>query len=184
MFPDPDKSSLSSLTMRSSLRNTARSLFTASAPIKRTPVRTAVYTTAAVLSAGLFAVYYADARSALHRYIVTPILRHAFDPETGHKIAIKVLKSGLAPRDFTKDDKVLNCQVKLPLNTSRASLMFYFFLDLGSENIQSSWSRCWFWQGRRSHRRYVGLLSYPSDLRWRTCQGYLTLVSAGLKSGA
>ena len=120
MFPDPDKSS--SLTMskfiRSSLRNPARSLFTASAPIKRTPVRTAVYTTAFVLSAGLFAVYYSDARSALHRYIVTPILRNAFDPETGHKIAIKVLKSGLAPRDFTQDDKVLSCRVQLPLNTS------------------------------------------------------------------
>ena len=112
--------------LRSSLRNPARSLFTASTPIKRTPVRTAVYTTAFVLSAGLFAVYYSDARSALHRYVVTPILRHTFDPETGHKIAIKVLKSGLAPRDFTKDDKVftkddkvLNCQVQLSLNTSR-----------------------------------------------------------------
>ena len=113
---------LNALTMakfiRSSLRIpcSARGLFTASAPIKRTPVRTAVYTTAFVLSAGLFAVYYSDARSALHRYIVTPILRNAFDPETGHKIAIKVLKSGLAPRDFTQDDKVLNCQVRSPIN--------------------------------------------------------------------
>ena len=129
--------------IRSSLRNQARSLFTASAPIKRTPVRTAVYTTAFVLSTGLFAVYYSDARSALHRYVVTPILRHAFDPETGHKIAIKVLKSGLAPRDFTQDDKVLNCQVPLPLNTSR-NAPFYSFLDLGSENSQSNWSCCRF----------------------------------------
>ena len=93
----------------------ARSLFTASAPIKRTPVRTAVYTTAFILSAGLFAVYYSDARSALHRYVLTPFLRNAFDPETGHKIAVKILKSGLAPRDFTQDDKVLNCQVRLPV---------------------------------------------------------------------
>ena len=97
-----------------------------------------MYTTAFVLSAGLFAVYYSDPRSALHRYIVTPILRHAFDPETGHKIAIKVLKSGLAPRDFTQDDKVLNSQVRLPLNTSLISpaslIILYSFLDLGSED--------------------------------------------------
>lgn len=97
--------------IRASLRT--RGLFTTVAPIKRTPVRTAVYTTAFVLSAGLFAVYYSDARSALHRYVLTPLLRNAFDPETGHKIAVKVLKSGLAPRDFTQDDKVLNCQVRL-----------------------------------------------------------------------
>jgi dihydroorotate dehydrogenase len=130
--------------IRSSLRKPARSLFTVS-PIKRTPLRTAVYTTAFVLSAGLFAVYYSDARSALHRYIVTPILRNAFDPETGHKIAIKVLKSGLAPRDFTQDDKVLNCQVPLPLNTSsQKALSNVLFLDMGSEYSQSNWSRCWF----------------------------------------
>ena len=146
LFPDPDKSSSLTMTfIRSSLRKQARSLFTPSAPVKRTPVRTVVYTTAFVLSAGLFAVYYSDARSALHRYVVTPILRHAFDPETGHKIAIKVLKSGLAPRDLTHDDKVLNCQVPSPLNTSRkAPLMFYSFLDLGSEDSQSNWSCCWF----------------------------------------
>ena len=105
-----------------------------------------MYTTAFVLSAGLFAVYYSDARSALHRYIVTPILRNAFDPEMGHKIAIKVLKSGLAPRDFAQDDKVLNCRVQLPLNISHKTppLMFYSFLDLGSEANQSNWSCCWF----------------------------------------
>ena len=106
--------------IRTSLRKplSARSLFTASAPIKRTPIRTAVYTTAFVLSTGLFAVYYSDARSALHRYILTPVLRNAFDPETGHRIAVNVLKSGLAPRDFARDDKVLNCQVRLPVFSS------------------------------------------------------------------
>ena len=128
--------------IRSSL---SRSLFTASAPVKRTPLRTAAYTTAFIFSAGLFAVYYSDARSALHRYIVTPILRNAFDPETGHKIAIKVLKSGLAPRDFIQDDKVLNCQVPLPMNTSHKALLSnVLFLDMGSEYSQSNWSCCWF----------------------------------------
>ncbi|KAF8817543.1 hypothetical protein BYT27DRAFT_7199076 [Phlegmacium glaucopus] len=97
--------------IRTYVRCSTRSLFTASTQVKRTPIRTAVYTTAFVLSAGLLAVYYSDARSALHRYVLTPLLRNAFDPETGHKIAVKVLKSGLAPRDLTKDDKVLNCQI-------------------------------------------------------------------------
>jgi dihydroorotate dehydrogenase len=103
---------------RSSLRNPARSLFTA-APIKPTSRRTIYTTTFIILTAGL---YYADARSALHRYIITPVLRSAFDPEAGHRIAIKVLKSGLAPRDFRPDDKALNCQVPLPLNTSHKAL--------------------------------------------------------------
>ena len=122
--------------IRTSLRKpcSARNLFTASAPAKRTPVRTAVYTTAFVLSAGLFAVYYSDARSALHRYVLTPILRNAFDPETGHKIAIKVLKSGLAPRDLTQDDKVLDCQVRLPLNTSHKAPVL-FFLRFGARKL-------------------------------------------------
>ena len=129
LVPDPAKS-LDRLTLVSTMRtaipvfirtslrksHSARSLFTASAPIKRTPIRTAVYTTAFVLSAGLFAVYYSDPRSALHRYILNPLLRNAFEPETGHKIAVKVLKSGLAPRDFTQDDKMLNCRVRSPAN--------------------------------------------------------------------
>ena len=131
---------------RLSLRKpcSTRSLFIASAPIKRTPTRTALYTTAFVLSAGFFAVYYSDARSALHRYILTPVLRNAFEPETGHKIAVKVLKSGLAPRDFTQDDKALNCQVRLPVKYISSSLIFYSFLDMGSKNGQSNWSCGWF----------------------------------------
>ena len=129
--------------IRSTLRKQARSLFTASAPVKRTPIRTAAYTTAFVLSAGLFAVYYSDARSALHRYILTPVLRNAFDPETGHKIAVKVLKSGLAPRDFVQDDKVLNCQVRLPVNIYCIK-PFYSSSDMGSKNNQSNWPCCWF----------------------------------------
>lgn len=74
-------------------------------------LRTAGYTVLFALSAGLFTVYYLDARSAIHRYVFTPVLRHAFDAETGHKIAVKVLRSGLAPRDLVKDDESLQSQV-------------------------------------------------------------------------
>lgn len=77
----------------------------------RSPVRTGLYTTAFVLSAGVFAVYYFDARSALHRYFLTPVLRQTLDAETGHKLAVKTLKSGFAPKDPVPDDSRLKCKV-------------------------------------------------------------------------
>ena len=70
-----------------------------------------MYATLFAASAGLFAVYYYDARSAIHRYILTPALRHTFDAETGHKIAVKVLRSGLGPRDPVRDDEKLQYEV-------------------------------------------------------------------------
>ena len=63
------------------------------------------------MSAGLFAAYYLDARSAIHRYVITPILRHTVDAETGHMIAVKILQSGLAPRDLIQDDDILRSEV-------------------------------------------------------------------------
>ena len=93
--------------------NPHRHLFTQSSETKRTPIRTALYTTAFILSSGLFAVYYYDARSALHRYFITPVVRNLFDAETGHKIAVKSLKSGLAPRDPVVDEVRLKAKVSL-----------------------------------------------------------------------
>lgn len=107
----PQKLSRNSLARISKISHSTRHLFTQSTPAKRTPIRTGLYTTAFVLSAGVFAVYYLDARSALHRYILTPILRNVFDVETAHKIAVKTLKSGLAPRDPVGDDERLKSQV-------------------------------------------------------------------------
>lgn len=74
--------------------------------------RTAGYAVVFALSAGLFTAYYMDARSAIHRYVFTPVLRYAFDAETGHKLAVKVLRSGLAPRDPVKDDESLRSEVE------------------------------------------------------------------------
>jgi len=88
----------------------ARRLTTAS-PSSQSSIRTAVYVTLFAASAGLFAVYYYDARSAIHRYVLTPALRHTFDAETGHKIAVKVLRSGLGPRDPVRDDDRLQSEV-------------------------------------------------------------------------
>ncbi|KAJ7623264.1 hypothetical protein FB45DRAFT_925110 [Roridomyces roridus] len=89
----------------------ARNLFSRAPPPPRTPIRTAVYGTVFILSTGLFAVYYLDARSALHRYVIAPLLRHTLDAETGHKVAVKVLKSGLGPRDPVEDDARLTSEL-------------------------------------------------------------------------
>lgn len=88
----------------------ARSLTTASSS-SQSSARTAVYATVFAASVGLFAVYYYDARSAIHRYVLTPVLRRTFDAETGHKIAVKVLQSGLGPRDPVQDDERLRSEV-------------------------------------------------------------------------
>jgi len=72
--------------------------------------RTALYGTLFAVSAGLFSVYYFDSRSAIHRYVFTPVLRYTFDAETSHKFAVKVLRSGLGPRDPLPDDERLQCE--------------------------------------------------------------------------
>jgi dihydroorotate dehydrogenase len=92
----------------------SRSIFgsSKSAP-PRSPILTGFYRTVFVLSTGLFAVYYFDARSAIHRYFLTPVLRYALDAETGHKVAVKVLRSGLGPRDPVPDDEKLKFEVRV-----------------------------------------------------------------------
>ncbi|CDO68192.1 hypothetical protein BN946_scf184938.g44 [Trametes cinnabarina] len=77
----------------------------------RSYVRTAAYASLLVVSTGLFAVYYFDCRAALHKYVVTPVIRYTLDPETGHKLAIRVLASGLAPRDPLSDDEFLKVEL-------------------------------------------------------------------------
>ncbi|KAK7045733.1 Dihydroorotate dehydrogenase (quinone), mitochondrial [Paramarasmius palmivorus] len=95
---------------RSLLAHSHRSLFTKASPPPTNPVRTGLYATALVLGTGLFAVYYFDSRSALHRYVLTPLLRHSLDAETGHKVAVKVLRSGLGPKDPIPDDDSLSVE--------------------------------------------------------------------------
>lgn len=74
-------------------------------------MRTIVSLTALVAGTTLFTVYYLDSRSAMHRYALMPLVRLTMDPETGHKFAVKVLGSGLAPRDVEKDDQSLRVEV-------------------------------------------------------------------------
>lgn len=55
--------------------------------------------------------YYLDARSAIHRWVAMPFLHTFLDPEEAQKLAIKLLKSGVAPKDYTGDDQTLESEV-------------------------------------------------------------------------
>jgi dihydroorotate dehydrogenase len=93
------------------------------------------------VSAGLFAVYYLDSRSAIHRYIVTPTLRYALDPETSHRLAVRALATGLGPRDTQVDDE----RLKLEVFTARVGSETCFNVvksALGNRNIQPRWASC------------------------------------------
>ena len=98
-----------------------------------------LYTAVFSVSAGLFAVYYLDSRSSIHRYIITPTLRYALDPETSHRLAVRTLASGLGPRDTQVDDERLKLEVfaartisETRFNVARSAL--------GNRNIQSHWA--------------------------------------------
>jgi dihydroorotate dehydrogenase len=87
----------------------SRNFASTTASLARTSAYVAVFT----FTAGLGAVYYSDSRAAVHRYLITPIIRHALDPETGHKLAVSLLESGLGPRDMFHDDERLKTEVKI-----------------------------------------------------------------------
>ncbi|PWN23229.1 hypothetical protein BCV69DRAFT_280842 [Microstroma glucosiphilum] len=60
------------------------------------------------LFGGTFLVtYYLDSRSAIHRWVAMPFLHSFVDAEEGQKLAIQLLKSGLAPKDYTGDEDSL-----------------------------------------------------------------------------
>ncbi|KAM5544298.1 hypothetical protein V8D89_001958 [Ganoderma adspersum] len=73
--------------------------------------RTTAYASLFLVSTGLFAIYYFDFRAALHKYVVTPVIRHTLDAEAGHKLAVCVLGSRLAPRDPVADDDILKVEL-------------------------------------------------------------------------
>ncbi|KAA1475588.1 hypothetical protein DENSPDRAFT_783707 [Dentipellis sp. KUC8613] len=86
----------------------ARSVSTSSSS---SHLRTGLYTAAFAVSAGLFAVYYYDSRSAIHRYLLTPALRYALDAETSHRLAVRALGNGLGPKDRVEDDERLRAEL-------------------------------------------------------------------------
>lgn len=97
-----------------------RTQFTRFASTSETPVVVArpiksgstLKTTALVLGTGLFIAYYYDSRSAIHRWVIPPLMRVTLEPETAHRLALRVLRSPLAPKDQGKDDEALKCMVR------------------------------------------------------------------------
>lgn len=75
-------------------------------------LRSGIYASVLVVSTGLFVAYYTDSRAAMHRYVVMPVLRTLLDAEASHKLALRVLASGLGPRDTQEDDERLRSSVR------------------------------------------------------------------------
>ncbi|KAF9345651.1 Dihydroorotate dehydrogenase (quinone), mitochondrial, partial [Mortierella sp. NVP85] len=62
--------------------------------------------------AGVVGISYGfDSRASIHKYVFVPLLHWTMDPETAHQVGIKLLKTGLSPRDTQEDDPSL--EVKL-----------------------------------------------------------------------
>ena len=71
------------------------------------------FSTTLLVGGGIaFVAYYYDSRSLMHEHVVMPIVR-LFDPETGHKLAIKMLSlpSWARPRDRGVDGAELQAEV-------------------------------------------------------------------------
>jgi len=94
---------VSPLSLRRSFTTTSESIST---------FRRTAYITLFTLTAGVGVVYYFDSRAAIHRYLIAPLIRNAFDPESSHKLAVSVLENGLGPRDMLPDDERLETEVK------------------------------------------------------------------------
>jgi dihydroorotate dehydrogenase len=61
-----------------------------------------------------FLAYYYDSRSLLHERVIMPIARQ-FDPETGHRLAVKLLSapSWARPRDRGVDGPEMEAEVRI-----------------------------------------------------------------------
>lgn len=88
-----------------------RLLFTRAPPTPLARTRQFVYLVFALAAGTLGIAYYADSRSAIHRWVAIPALKAFADPETAQKLAIKLLETGLAPRDLVDDDAVLETEL-------------------------------------------------------------------------
>ncbi|KAG9296625.1 hypothetical protein G9A89_002896 [Geosiphon pyriformis] len=76
-----------------------------------TKLRNFLLGTTGILFTTLFIDYYFDSRAAVHKYVITPLLRATIDVEQAHKLAIWTAKWGLTPRDRLPDDERLAVEV-------------------------------------------------------------------------
>jgi len=90
-----------------------RAASTSSTASTTSHLRSFAYGTAVVIAGGAFVAYYSDSRSAIHQYVFAPLLRSVLDGEAAHKLALRVLRSGVHPRDQLDDDARLKVQVRM-----------------------------------------------------------------------
>lgn len=88
-----------------------RNLFTRAPPTPLARTKQLIYLVFAIAAGTLGIAYYADSRSAIHRWIAVPALKAFLDPESAQKLAVKMLETGLAPRDLVDDDAVLETEL-------------------------------------------------------------------------
>ncbi|CAO1619810.1 unnamed protein product [Sympodiomycopsis kandeliae] len=72
------------------------------------PITRLVSYTLFLFGSTFLVTYYLDSRSAIHRWVAMPFLHSFVDAEEAQKLAITLLKSGLAPKDYTQDDESLS----------------------------------------------------------------------------
>jgi dihydroorotate dehydrogenase len=122
---------------------TSASTHSVSASKPTSTLRRAAYGTLFALTAGVGVVYYFDSRAAIHRYLITPLVRNMLDPESAHKLAVSVLENGLGPRDMLPDDERLETEVNGAVPYKVRKLTHLLFLALGSNAVKSHRSRSW-----------------------------------------
>lgn len=98
-------------TLSSTFPLAQRALFTRSQPTPLARTKQFIYLVFALTAGTLGVAYYADSRSAIHRWIAIPALKTFLDPESAQKLAIKMLETGLAPRDMVDDDAILETEL-------------------------------------------------------------------------
>lgn len=99
----------------------AQSIRHASTATQRSPnfgtsLKRGAYVSLFIVGTTAFAIYYADSRAGIHRYVIPPLSRLFLDAETSHKAALSVLRSGLGPRDQYEDDERLKVEVSRSLH--------------------------------------------------------------------
>lgn len=139
IFPNVDPVAMSLFRRPHRLPFAARRHVSTSVHPHSTPWRTGAYAALFALSAGTAAVYYLDARSALHRYVLTPVIRSTLDAETSHKLAVKVLRSGFGPTDPVLDDPRLSFEVCIFLPALDVHKVSQLYPSCGVNLCQTQW---------------------------------------------
>ncbi|KAF8597656.1 hypothetical protein BDV93DRAFT_452482 [Ceratobasidium sp. AG-I] len=78
-------------------------------------LRSALTTSAFIIGTGVFVVYYYDSRSAIHQWVIPPLMRATLDPEVSHRLALRVLGTPFAPVDRGVDDDIWDFEMTSPV---------------------------------------------------------------------